>query len=251
MDDLNLLLRYATRALIWLAPIEFVLGRALSRAGKQMPAGAAGAAVFDVISTAGNFLVMPAFLLAVVVLALAALLALRGAPAAALAPPREPGGAWTPFLALGLLVFLVLSVGVLFPGAPAPLLVLYNLASAGLVLGLAGRFVYAARAGWPVRVTIGLLGLAYAGYYVYALAAILLPGNDNPDQAPGVLAVELGEGASMAMAISLLWTAGLLGRPRGTRRVQRVGLALAGGAAALVLIGALFEQWLQGVASQF
>jgi len=79
MADLNLLLRYTARLLIWIAPVEFLLGRAISRASRQMPAGDVGAAVFGAISSVGAFLVMPAFVLALVVLVLAAVGALRGA----------------------------------------------------------------------------------------------------------------------------------------------------------------------------
>ena len=117
MDDLNLLLRYATRVLLWIAPFEFLFGRAISRASRQMPAGDIGAAIFGAISAVGAFLVMPAFILALLILVASALLALRG-PAPTLGRDGAGGVAWPRPLAALLLVFLVYNVGLLFPGAP-------------------------------------------------------------------------------------------------------------------------------------
>ena len=53
----------------------------------------------------------------------------------------------------------------------------------------------------------------------------------------------------MLAGISLLWTAGLF--QRGGPRPRRLWIGLAGVAGAFVLIAPLFEQWLQGVATQF
>src|SRR5207302_11108301 len=94
MDELNLLLRYATRVLICIAPLEFLLGRAISRAARQMPAGDVGAAVFGAISDAGTFLVMPAFVLVLLVLLLAAVLALRSSRSPALAGNADSSLIW-------------------------------------------------------------------------------------------------------------------------------------------------------------
>jgi hypothetical protein len=247
MDDLNLLLRYATRVLLWIAPFEFLFGRAISRASRQMPAGDIGAAIFGAISAVGAFLVMPAFILALLILVASALLALRG-PAPTLGRAGGGGVAWPRPLAALLLVFLVYNVGLLFPGAPVIALILYNVVSAALALSIAALFVVRTRGGGAIRVTVALFGLAYAGYYVYALAALLAEGA-APTGDAGVWANAFGEGAGMIAGISLLWTAGLFGR--GGPRPRRLWLGLAGAAGALVLIAPLFEQWLQGVATQF
>jgi len=251
MDDLNLLLKYATRLLIWLAPLEFLLGRAISRASRQMPAGELGAAIFSAISGVGTFLVMPAFLLVLVVLAATAGLALRAGRGPALATAGAPGLAWSRPLAGLLLLFLALSIALLLPGVPPLALLVYNLVSAALVLAIAFTFAGWARAGLAVRASLALLGLAYAGYYVYASAAILAQAADVPVGDAGVLANALGEAAAMAAGISLLASAGLFRRaPGGWRR--RLPWAIPAGLATLVvLVAAHFEQWLQGVATQF
>src|SRR5689334_18233106 len=137
MDELNLLLRYATRLLIWIAPLEFLCGRAISRAARQMPAGEVGATIFGAISTAGTFLVMPAFVLVAVVLALTAVLALRGDRTGALPPPADLGTAWPRPLAGLLLLLVVFSVALPTPNAPPPLLFAYNCVSAATILGTA------------------------------------------------------------------------------------------------------------------
>ncbi len=249
MDDLKLLLRYATRLLIWIAPIEFLLGRAISRASRQMPAGEVGAAIFGAISNIGAFLVMPAFILVSLVLLLSAVAALR-APAAA--PHTAPGEVYLPrFLAAALIVLLIFSVAFLFPATPLPLLFLYNLLSAAVILGIAGAFLLR-RAGTPaLRVTVALFGLAYLGYYLYALAAILAQGAGLPVGDFGVAANAAGEAAGMAAGISLLWTAGLFRRAPGAPRPRPLWLILAVPAGAIVMIAPLFESWLQGVATQF
>lgn len=254
MDDLGLLLRYATRLLIILAPLEFLLGRAISRAARQMPAGDLGAAVFGAIGSMGAFLVMPAFLLVLLVLVLAAILGLRPGSSPVLAGDKsigDPGLIWPRPLSAALIVFLVASVALLVPGTPAPLLVVYNVLSAGLVLGTVAAFVARARAGRAVRVTLALFGLAYGGYYIYALAAILAQAGGLPLGEIGLAANACGEAAGQAAAISLFWAAGPLAPVPAARRIYPLPLALAGLAAAGVLIGALFEQWLQGVATQF
>jgi hypothetical protein len=247
MDDLKLLLRYATRLLIWIAPIEFLLGRAISRASRQMPAGEVGAAIFGAISNIGAFLVMPAFILVLLVLLLSAVAALR-APA----PPETPALARLPRLtALLLIVLLVFSVAFLFPATPLPLLFLYNLLSAAVILSITGAFLLR-RVGTPaLRVTVALFGLAYLGYYLYALAAILAQGAALPVGDFGVAANAAGEAAGMAAGISLLWTAGLFRRAPGAPRPRPLWLILAILAGAIVMIAPLFEEWLQGVATQF
>src|SRR3954470_9796852 len=251
MNELNLLLRYATRLLIWIAPLEFVCGRAISRAARQMPAGEVGAAIFGAISSVGVFLVMPAFLLVVLVLGLAALLALRGTPTGALAQPGDAGLPWSRPLARLLLVFVVFSVALLVPDPPPPLLFAYNCLSAAMMLAITGGFALRAQAGRAVRVTVGLLGLAYLGYYFYVLASILAQDAGAPLGDFGVWANAAGEALGMLAGISLLWTAGPFGRPPGARRPSPLWLGLAGVAALVVLVGPLFEQWLQGVAAQF
>jgi hypothetical protein len=215
MDDLKLLLRYATRLLIWIAPIEFLLGRAISRASRQMPAGEVGAAIFGAISNIGAFLVMPAFILVL------------------------------------LIVLLIFSVAFLFPATPLPLLFLYNLLSAAVILGIAGAFLLRRAGTLALRVTVALFGLAYLGYYLYALAAILAQGAGLPVGDFGVAANAAGEAAGMAAGISLLWTAGLFRRGPGTPRPRLLWLILAVLAGAVVMIAPLFESWLQGVATQF
>ena len=247
MDDLKLLLRYATRLLIWIAPFEFLLGRAISRAARQMPAGEVGAAIFGAISNIGAFLVMPAFILVALVLLLSAGAALR-APA----PPDPPIESRLPrFLAAALIVLLVFSVAFLFPATPLPLLFLYNLISAVVILGIAAAFLLRRTGTVALRVTVALFGLAYLGYYLYALAAILAQGFGLPVGEFGVAANAAGEAAAMTAGISLLWTAGLFRRAPGVPRLHPLWLVLAGLAGAVVLIAPLFETWLQGVATQF
>ena len=247
MDDLNLLLRYATRALFWVAPLEFLLGRALSRAGKQMPAGDVGAAIFSVISLVGNFLVMPALLLVILVLILTAVAGLRGGAAVML-----PGsGGQVRLGALLLFLFVAASVGLLVPNAPAPILFAYNVFSAVIICGLAGWFVLRGAAPPGARVVVGLFGLAYAGYYGFALSAVLAQTDGLPIGDWGVWANAAGEAIGMAAGICLVWTAGLIAPPAGAPRPRRLWIGLAATGALLLLIAPLFEQWLQGVATQF
>src|SRR5690349_19005362 len=120
-DELTLLLRYATRLLIWIAPVEFLCGRALSRAARQMPAGELGAAVFGAISNVGAFLVMPAFVLVTLVLGLAGLRGLRTHPRPDPAPADAAPG-WPRPLAALLLGFVVVNLAALVPVAPPALL---------------------------------------------------------------------------------------------------------------------------------
>jgi hypothetical protein len=255
MDDLKLLLRYATRLLIWIAPVEFLLGRAISRAARQMPAGEVGAAIFGAISNIGAFLVMPAFILVALILLLSAGAALRApAPKGASkeAPSGPPAEVRLPrFLAGALIALLVFSVAFLFPATPLPLLFLYNLLSAVVILGIAATFLLRRAGTVALRVTVALFGLAYLGYYLYALAAILAQGAGLPVGELGVAANAAGEAAAMAAGISLLWTAGLFRRTPGVARIHPLWLILAGLAGAIVLIAPLFETWLQGVATQF
>ncbi|HUS14344.1 MAG TPA: hypothetical protein VM536_04910 [Chloroflexia bacterium] len=248
MDDLTLLLRYATRLLLWLAPLEFLLGRAISRASRQMPAGDTGAAVLSAISSVGSFLVMPSFILVLLVLVAGAILGLRGPKTGR---PGMGGPGWPPALAVAVLAFVACSVVLLSPDPAPALLVVYNAASALLVLGLVVWFVSWPSAGSALRVTVGLLGLSYAGYYTYALAALLAQYAGWPVGEFGVAANAFGEGVAMLAGISLLWTSGLLGGAAGRPGPRRLWLLLAGVAAAVVLVGPQFEEWLQGVATQF
>jgi hypothetical protein len=81
---------------------------------------------------------------------------------------------------------------------------------------------------------------------------ILAQGSAAPlDGTFGVWANDLGEACGMAAAISLLWTTGLLRAPAGAPRPRLLWLALAGLAAAAVLVAPLFEEWLQSVVTQF
>ncbi len=248
MTDLPLLLRYALRLLIWIAPVEFLLGRAISRASRQMPAGEVGAAVFGAISNVGTFLVMPAFVLTLLVLGAAALPALRDpqAPAGGALGPR-----WPRPLAVGLLGFLALSVVLLLPGSSPALLLIYNGAAAALMLGIVGVGLRRGSGSRAWRVTLALIGLAYAGYYAYALTAIGAQGFGLPLGDPSVLVNSLGEAAAMAAGISLLWSSGLLTHRSGGERPRRWWLIVAAAVGLFVLIAANFEQWLQGVATQF
>ena len=246
MNDAPLLLRYMVRLLIGIAPVEFLLGRAIARASQQMPAGAVGAAVFSAISAVGTFLVMPAFVLAVGVLGGAAVLALRD-PAAV---SGATGPQWPRPLAAGLLGFLALSVVQVGLGTPPLLLLIYNAAAAGLMLGIVGVGLRRSSGNRPWRVTLALLGLAYGGYYTYALTAIGAQDFGLALGGFGVAANSLGEAAAMLAGISLLWTAGLWPRRTGLRP-QRWWAGVAALVGGLVLIAANFEQWLQGVATQF
>ncbi len=245
MNDARLLLRYMVRLLICIAPVEFLLGRAIARASQQMPAGAVGAAVFSAISAVGTFLVMPAFVLAVGVLGLTAVLALRDPAVSGVIGPG-----WPRPLAAGLLGFLALSVVVIGLGTPPLLLLIYNAAAAGLMLGIIAVGWRRSNGHWTWRVTLALLGVAYGGYYAYALAAVGAQDFGLALGDFGLAANSLGEAAAMAAGISLLWTAGLWPRRTALRphRWWVVVAALVGG---LVLIAAQFEQWLQGVATQF
>jgi hypothetical protein len=139
----------------------------------------------------------------------------------------------------------------LLPNTPPLLLIVYNLISAPLMGAILGLGLMRGGARPALRWTLALLALAYAGYYIYTLGSTLAQGFGWPVGGVAVAANSLGEAAAMAAGISLFALAGLWPRPPGAPR-PRLGWGIGAVVAfALIAVASLFEEWVQGVATQF
>lgn len=247
MNELNLFFRYALRLLLVAGVIEFLLGRTLSRVlGMLNPSPVTD--VINGLAGVGMRLLEPVYLLALVVLTLAAgwpWLAGRAAGAGPLAWPRP--------LTAGIIAFVLLSL-VMAAALPSDIFkIAINGLGAAIVVGSAGLFALAGQAKPTLRLAVGLLGLAYAGSYVYVLSQIGRPAPGAGAAADGggdlgITAHFVGEALAFAWAFAVFWAVGPWA-PRGEGRTPfrplRLAVALLPG---LFLAAApLFETWMQGV----
>jgi len=276
MTELHLLFRYALMLLLVAGPVEFGLGRALSRIGGMLQPGPV-ADVVNGVATFGLRLLEPVHLLALVVLALAALLPIvdfRFWMAEAKTPPGEsaaapsagsPGDSADPkskiqnpkWLSLLIGAFLLLSLTLTVVPAPVPLALILaiNGVAAALVVGGAAWFALMARTHAALRLAVGLLGLAFAGYFVFVVldevskletVGQALTAGTLGDI--GVWAHALGEGSAVAWALVVGWALGPFAPGRAARvplRLGRLLIALVPGV--LLAVAPLFETWMQGV----
>jgi hypothetical protein len=280
MTELRLLFRYALMLLLVAGPVEFGLGRALSRIGGMLQPGPV-ADVVNGVATFGLRLLEPVHLLALVVLALAALLPIadlraRSAdleagdpthpqsailPLRGAAPPQSAGpkskiqNAKWPSLLIGAFLLLSLTLTVVPAPVPLALILAINGVAAVLVVGGAAWFAFTARTHAALRLAVGLLGLAFAGYFVFV---VLDEGSklETVGQALtagtlgdlGVWAHALGEGSAVAWALVVGWALGPFAPGRAGRvplRLGRLLIALVPGV--LLAVAPLFETWMQGV----
>ena len=274
MTELHLLFRYALMLLLVAGPIEFGLGRALSRIGGMLQPGPV-ADVVNAVATFGLRLLEPVHLLALVVLALAALLPIadlrvRSAdleaadpthPQSALRNPQSAGPKskiqnpkW-PSPLIGAFLLLSLALTVVPTPVPLVLILAINGAAAALVVGGAARFALRARTQPALRLAVGLLGLAFAGYFVFVILDELSK-LETVGQALtagtlgeiGVWAHALGEASAVAWALAVGWALGPFGARRAGRPPLHLGrllIALVPGV--LLAVAPLFETWMQGV----
>ncbi len=181
----------------------------------------------------------------------------------------------TPFIVLLVLLSLALTV---IPYS-ASLVIALNLVSAGTVVGTALAFACSRSTTPRLRRALGLLGLSFAGYYVYVLLTIVgglqTTGQSLEQNTLGNIAIWahfLGEGVAMLWIFALFWAVGpfrlhvtanrtLMGRtftvtwvvgPLGPAAGgatvfswPRLAIALVPGL--LIAIAPLFETWMQGV----
>ena len=152
-------------------------------------------------------------------------------------------------------MFVVLSLALAVLPDWTALVVGLNLASAGIVVGTAGVFALQAQEKPTLRLALGLLGLAFVGYYIYVLLAIVAglqtTGQPTGQSAAGDTAVWahfFGEGLAMLWVFALFWAVGPLAPP-GERRTpwsrRRLAIAIVPGV--LIAVAPLFETWMQGV----
>jgi hypothetical protein len=246
MSELNLFFRYALRLLLIAGPVEFLLGRTLSRVLGMLPQGPVADAI-NAVATLGLRLLEPVYLLALVVLAVAALWPWL-APRAAQSGPLP----WPRLLAplIGLFVILSLVQTVLPPSVE--FLVGFNLLAAALVVGGAGLFALTAQAKPTLRLAIGTLGLAFAGYYIYVLGEVVrAPGGDTTASGAGDLGIVAhftGEALAILWTFALFWAVGPLApRSEGRTRFSLPRLLVALIPGILLAVAPFFETWMQGV----
>lgn len=267
MTELSLLFRYALMLLLVAGPVEFGLGRALSRIGGMLQPGPV-ADVVNGVATVGLRLLEPVHVLALVVLALAAVLPLLDARPRP-APPPPPADAatdptansqrpkWPGWLSPLIGAFLLLSLALTVVPAPVPLALILaiNGVAAALVAGLAGRFALTAQAKPTLRLAVGLLGLAFAGYFIFVvldeISKLETVGQGLTAGTlgeVGVWAHAAGEACAAAGALALGWALGPFApraEGRTPLRVRRLLVTLVPGV--LLAVAPLFETWLQGV----
>jgi hypothetical protein len=274
MTELRLLFRYALMLLLVAGPVEFGLGRALSRIGGMLQPGPVADGV-NAVATFGLRLLEPVHLLALVVLTLAALLPIldfrvRSAdleagdlprpqssnPQSAIRNPQSAirNPKWLSLL-IGAFLLLSLTLTVVPTPVPLALILAINGVAAALVVGLAARFALTARTQPALRLAVGLLGLAFAGYFVFVVldevskletVGQALTAGTLGDI--GVWAHALGEGSAVAWALVVGWALGPFAPGRAGRvplRWQRLLVALVPGV--LLAVAPLFETWMQGV----
>jgi hypothetical protein len=220
------------------------------------------------VATVGLRLLEPVHVLALVVLALTAVLPLldarlRPAPSpppddAATDPKSQiPNPKWPGWLSPLIGAFLLLSLALTVVPAPVPLALILaiNGVAAALVAGLAGRFALTAPAKPTLRLAVGLLGLAFAGYFVFVvldeISKLETVGQGLTAGTlgeVGVWAHAAGEACAAAGALALGWALGPFApraEGRTPLRVRRLLVALVPGV--LLAVAPLFETWLQGV----
>jgi hypothetical protein len=260
MNDLPLLLRYAVRLLLIVGPVEFLLGRTLSRIGGMLDPGPVADAV-NGLGLLGLKMIEPVHVLALVILVLAAVGPwLRQAPAldaaapSTLRAPRAPL-AWPWWLTTLIGLFVLLSLALALLSDWTALVVAVNLAAAGIVVGAAGLFALKAQVKLTLRLAVGLLGVAFVGYFVYVLLAVVA-GLQTTGQALGqstagdaaVWAHFIGEGFAVLWVFAVFWAVGPLAPPGEGRTPwswRRLAVAVVPGL--LIAITPLFETWMQGV----
>jgi hypothetical protein len=215
------------------------------------------------VATFGLRLLEPVHLLALVVLALAALLRIadlrvRSADLEAADPTHPQSAIRNPkWLSPLIGAFLLLSLALTVVPTPVPLVLILaiNGAAAALVVGGAARFALTARTQPALRLAVGLLGLAFAGYFVFVVLDELSK-LETVGQALtagtlgeiGVWAHALGEGSAVAWALVVGWALGPFAPGRTARvplRWGRLLIALVPGV--LLAVAPLFETWMQGV----
>jgi hypothetical protein len=268
MTELALLFRYALMLLLVAGPIEFGLGRALSRIGGMLQPGPV-ADLVNGVATFGLRLLEPVHILALVVLALAALLPIlemrspgTGASVSAAADdpkfksenPKWPWPRWLSPLIGGFLL-LSLTLTIVPAPIPLPLILAINGVTAALILGMAGTFALTTTARPTLRLAVGLLGLAFAGYFVFVvldevskLETVGQGLNAGSVGEVGVWAHFAGEALAVASALALGWALGPLAPRREGRPPVRVGRLLVALVPGIALaVAPLFETWMQGV----
>lgn len=265
MTELSLLFRYALMLLLVAGPVEFGLGRALSRIGGMLQPGPV-ADIVNGVATVGLRLLEPVHILALVVLALAAFLPIvdtrsrsadlvkddTASPQSTIRTPQWP---WWLSPLIG--AFLLLSLALTVVPAPVPLALILaiNGVAAALVVGLAARFALTAPVKPTLRLAVGLLGLSFAGYFVFVvldeISKLETVGQGLTAGTVGDLGVwahALGEACAAAWALALGWALGPFApraEGRTPLRLGRLLVALVPGI--LLAVAPLFETWMQGV----
>ena len=231
-NEFALLFRYVLRLLCVVGPVEWLLGRTLSRISGMLSPGPVADGV-NALAGLGLHLLEPSHVLALAVLALAA-----AWPWLAPAPPG-----WSRLLPAALAAFLLLSLAAAVIPASSAWIIGFNLLSGGILVSLALACAGRGPGSTAWRVAVGLLGLGYAGSYLYVIGAELAKDPTAPPSLADVAVAVHFAGEALVVA----WAVALVIAVAAGRRVQWGRLALACVPGVAVAIAPLFETWLQGV----
>jgi hypothetical protein len=204
MAERDWLARYATIALLVVGGLEWLLGRTVSRLAANPVLTGTPRSIVEVLGSLGYFVVSSAFIVAVVVTLLGAMLA----GSRALIDHRTNRLALACYLALFAVVVAthtLLTTLHLIAGQPW-LSVGFNLLAAIAVWWLALTFTFNATRDPAMRVGIILAAVAYSAWYFYVVRELSAPTSPSDPQSGFTLDVlNAGELAVIAAPFAFFW----------------------------------------------